>query len=405
MKRVIILIDGAADEPIEELGGKTPIEYANTPATDAMAPYSTIGMAKTIPDECLPGSDTANLSIMGYDPRVYNFGRSPLEAISVGIDLEESDVTFRVNLVCVSEDKESYEEQAILDHSSDEISTEEADVLIKAVEEAFGDEIRKFYTGVSYRHILVWEDGSIDVDLTPPHDILGKVIGDYKPEGDHSDYIWDIMKKSYDLLKDHPVNLDRKKRGLNPANSIWLWGEGTKPNLSSFPQKYKVEGSVISAVDLIKGIALSAELESIDVEGVTGNVDTNYKGKADAAIKALLEDNKGFVYVHLEGPDECGHQQDMEGKIKSLELIDEKITRPIKDALDASGEDYKILIMPDHPTPLRLRTHTMDPVPYMLYRKGGQLVDAEAVYGETYAGQTGNDISEGHTIMDELFRP
>ncbi len=405
MKHVVILIDGAADEPIEALGGKTPIEFAKTPAIDAMAPYSTIGMATTVPQGCLPGSDTANLSIMGYDPRVYNFGRSPLEAISVGIDLKESDVTYRVNVVTVSEEEANYQDKRMLDHSADEITTKESDILIKAVEDAYGDEIRKFYTGVSYRHILVWENGSVDVTLTPPHDILGKTIGEFKPKGMNSDYIWDIMKKSYDLLNNHPVNLERKKRGLNPANAIWLWGEGTKPNLSSFADKYNVAGSVISAVDLIKGIAIGAGLESIDVEGVTGNVHTNYKGKADAAINTLLKDGKDFVYVHLEGPDECGHQQDMEGKVKSLELIDEKIIIPIKQALDDAGEDYRMLVIPDHPTPLRIRTHTMNPVPYMIYRKGGKLLDANASYGETYAGQTGKDIFEGHTIMDELFRP
>ena len=405
MKRVVILIDGAADEPIEELGDKTPLEFADTPNIDAMAPYSTIGMATTIPEGCLPGSDTANLAIMGYDPRIYDFGRSPLEAISVGIDLEKSDVTFRVNLVSLTEEEEVYEDKKILDHSSDEITTEEADILIKVVEEAFGDEIRKFYTGVSYRHILVWDKGSVDVDLTPPHDILGKTIGKYSPKGNNADYIWDIMRKSYDLLSKHPINIDRKQRGLNPANSIWLWGEGTKPNLSSFTKKYDVDGSVISAVDLIKGIAISSGLESIDVDGVTGNVDTNYKGKADAAIKTLLEEDKGFVYVHLEGPDECGHQQDRDGKIKSLERIDQEIIRPIKDALDKSGQDYKMLIMPDHPTPLRLRTHTMDPVPYMIYKKDAELVDSNADYGESYAAGTGKDIYEGYTIMDELFRP
>ncbi len=405
MKHVVILIDGAADEAIEELSGKTPLEFAKTPAIDAMAPYSTIGMARTVPEECLPGSDTANLSILGYDPRVYNFGRSPLEALSVGIDLKESDVTYRVNVVTVSEDEDSYEDKKILDHSADEITTEESDILIKAVEETFGDDIRRFYTGVSYRHILVWDNGNIDIELTPPHDILGKTIGEFKPKGMNSDYIWDIMKKSYDLLNNHPVNLERKERGLNPANSIWLWGEGTKPNLSSFTKKYNVKGSVISAVDLIKGIAIGAGLESIDVEGVTGNVHTNYKGKADAAINAILDEDKDFVYVHLEGPDECGHQQDMEGKIKSLELIDEKIIMPIKEALDSAGQDYKILIMPDHPTPLSIRTHTRNPVPYMIYKKGDKLVDANAAYGETYAAQTGKDIFEGHTIMDELFRP
>lgn len=405
MKHVVILIDGAADEPIEALGGQTPLEFAHTPTIDSIAPYSTIGMAHTVPKGCLPGSDTANLSIMGYDPRVYCFGRSPLEAISVGIDLKDSDVTFRVNLVSVSEDDNEYEHKTILDHSADEITTEEARILINAIQELFGDEIRKFYTGVSYRHILVWEDGSVDVELTPPHDILGQTIEEFRPRGINSDYIWNIMKKSYDILKNHPINLERKKRGLKPANSIWLWGEGTKPNLSPFWEKYNIKGAVISAVDLIKGIAIAAHLESIDVEGATGTVHTNYKGKADAAISSLLEDGKDFVYVHVEGPDECGHQQDMENKIKSIALIDEKIIAPIKNALDELGDKYRLLVIPDHPTPLRLRTHTGDPVPYLMYTKDGLMVDSGATYGETYAAQTGKDIYEGYTIMDELFRP
>ena len=405
MKHVVILIDGAADEPIERLGGRTPIEFAHTPTIDAMAPYSEIGMAHTVPKECLPGSDTANLSIMGYDPRAYAFGRSPLEAVSIGINLEKEDVTFRVNLVSLSEDDEEYENKVILDHSADEITTEEARVLIDAVQEAFGDALRKFHTGISYRHILVWNEGSVDVKLTPPHDILGQTIAEYRPSGTHSDYIWDIMRNSYELLSHHPINLERKKRGLKPANSIWLWGEGTKPNLPSFEEKYDVKGAVISAVDLIKGIAISAGLRSIDVEGATGTVHTDYKGKADAAIKSLLEENDDFIYIHLEGPDECGHQQDLENKVKSLELIDEKIIAPVKKALDDSGHDYKIIVIPDHPTPLRLRTHTRSPVPYMMYKKGALLVDYDATYGETFAVQTGKDIHEGHTIMDELFRP
>lgn len=404
MKRVVILIDGAADEPIDELEGLTPIEFAHTPTIDSMAPYSEIGMAYTVPNGCLPGSDTANLSILSYDPRIYDFGRSPLEAISIGIDLKEIDVTFRVNLVSVSEDDLEYEDKLILDHSADEITTKEAKVLIEAVQETFGDDIRKFYTGVSYRHILVWEGGSVDVELTPPHDILGKTIGEFKPKGMHSEYIWDIMKKSYEVLNNHPINLERKKRGLKPANSIWLWGEGTKPNLPSFEEKYDTKGSVISAVDLIKGIAISAGLRSIDVEGATGTVHTNYEGKAKAAIDSILGEDD-FVYIHLEGPDECGHQQDMENKIKSLELIDEKIITPVKKALDDSGHGYLLLIIPDHPTPLSIRTHTSNPVPYMIYIKETKVVDINAVYGETYAAKTGKDIREGYTIMDKLFRP
>lgn len=403
MKYVVVLIDGAADEPILELEGKTPLEFAHTPTMDSLAPYSTIGMANTVPEECAPGSDTANLSIMGYDPREYCFGRSPLEAISIGIDLGEQDVTFRTNLVTLSEN-EDYEHKTILDHSSDEITTEEADVLIKAVQEVFGDDIRKFYTGVSYRHILVWDGGSTDVRLTPPHDILGKTIGEFQPKGSGADYIWDIMKKSYDILNNHPINENRRKRGLKPANSIWLWGEGTKPQLPLFKDKYGIKGAVISAVDLIKGIAIAAGLQSIDVEGATGNVHTNYDGKVNAAIKSILEDGNDFIYIHLEGPDECGHQQDMENKVRAIELIDEKIIAPMKSALDNSGDKYRFLIIPDHPTPLHLRTHTGNPVPYMMYTKGDQIVDPCATYGESYAAQTNKDILEGHTIMDILFK-
>lgn len=403
MKYIVVLIDGAADEPILELGGKTPLEFAHTPTIDEMAPFSTIGMANTIPEGCKPGSDTANLSIMGYDPRKYCFGRSPLEAISIGIDLGEKDVTFRTNLVTLSED-ESYEEKTILDHSADEITTEEANELIKAVQEEFGDDLRKFYTGVSYRHILVWNGGSVDVALTPPHDILGQTIGEFKPRGDGSEYIWGIMKRSYEILNNHPINKSRRKRGLNVANSIWLWGEGTKPNLPLFKEKYGVDGAVISAVDLIKGIAIAAGLQSIDVEGATGNVHTNYKGKADAAIRSLLYEQKDFIYIHLEGPDECGHQQDMENKIKSLEMIDEKVIAPVKKALDNAGDKYRLLVIPDHPTPLHLRTHTRDPVPYMLYEKGHKMVDPYATYGETQGAKARGHMLEGYAIMDILFK-
>lgn len=403
VKYVVILMDGMADEPITSLGGKTPLEYAKTPTIDQLALMSEIGMVKTIPDGCAKGSDTANLCVLGYDPQKYYFGRSPLEALSMGVILQDTDVTFRTNVVTLSEE-EDYENKRVIDHSADEITTEEASELIKAVEEALGDNVKKFYPGVSYRHLLVWDKGSRHVALTPPHDILEKCIKDYKPTGDHSDEIWGLMEKSYDILKDHPINVARKERGLRPANSIWIWGEGIKPRLPLFEEKYHVEGAVISAVDLIKGIGIGAGMTSIDVEGATGNVHTNYEGKANAAIKWLIEEDKDFVYVHLEGPDECGHRNELENKVKAIELIDEKIINPIKNALDDEGKDYKLLVLPDHPTPLRLRTHTGDPVPYMLFNSTDTSISRGKQYTEDYATKTGVLIDEGYTLMDKFLR-
>ena len=404
MKYVVVLMDGMADEPIESLEMKTPLEYAKTPTIDALAAYSEIGMVHTIPEGCAKGSDTANLDVLGYNPKKYYFGRSPLEALSMGVTLKETDVTFRTNVVTLSEEEANYEDKKILDHSADEITTEEASKLIEAVQEAFGDEIKKFYPGVSYRHLLVWDKGSRDVKLTPPHDILEKCIKDYKPIGDHSEEIWDLMKRSYEILKDHPVNVARKAKGLRPANSIWIWGEGIKPRLPLFKDKYQVDGAVISAVDLIKGIGIGAGMTSIDVEGATGNVHTNYDGKAQAAIKWLLEDNKDFVYVHLEGPDECGHRAELENKIKAIELIDSKIIAPIKAALEAKDEAYRLLVLPDHPTPLRLRTHTGDPVPYMLFDSRTKDKDENRVYSERYAKTSGIYLEEGYTLMDQFLQ-
>ena len=403
MKYVVVLMDGMADQPIDALGGKTPLAYATTRTIDELAPYSEIGLVKTIPEGCAKGSDTANLDVLGYNPKVYYFGRSPLEALSMGVSLKETDVTFRTNVVTLSED-EDYENKMILDHSADEITTEESTELIKAVEEALGDEIKKFYPGVSYRHLLVWDKGSRQVKLTPPHDILDRCIKDYKPQGDYADEIWSLMKKSYDILKDHPVNVSRKARGLKPANSIWIWGEGIKPRLPLFKDKYHLEGAVISAVDLIKGIGIGAGMTSIDVEGATGNVHTNYKGKADAAIKWLIEEDKDFVYVHLEGPDECGHRNEMENKVKSIEYIDAQIIAPIKAALEEKGLEYKLMILPDHPTPLSLRTHTDDPVPYMIYTKGHQLINKENTYTESFAATTNCYVEEGYTLMDHFLK-
>lgn len=404
MKYVVILADGMADENLEELGGKTPLDYAFTPNIEKMAPFSEIGIAHTIPEGCPKGSDTANLSVLGYDPEKYYFGRSPLEALSIGVELKDEDVTFRANLVTLSE-HEPYDTKKILDHSADEITTEEADILIKAVATELGDQYQSFYTGISYRHLLVWDNGSTKVTLTPPHDILGQSIEQYKPSGDNSEQIWNMMKKSYEILNEHPINKERVKKGLKPANSLWIWGEGTKPTLPAFELKYGIKGAVISAVDLIKGIGIAAGMQSIDVEGATGTLHTNYQGKAKAAIKWLIDEDKDFVYIHLEGPDECGHRGELDNKIKSIEWIDEKVIGPVTEALKETGERYRIMILPDHPTPIKLRTHTGEGVPYMIYDSiHDELGDNEKSYTETYAKKTQRAILDGYQLMDYFVK-
>ncbi len=401
MKYVVVLSDGMADEPIDKLGGKTPLEYAKTPNIDKYAPYSEIGMVYTIPEGCAKGSDTANLSVLGYDPQRYYFGRSPLEALSMGVTLQDTDITFRTNLITVSEEEAAYEDKRILDHSADEITTEEAKVLMEAVAQAFNDTQRTFYPGISYRHLLVWAEGSKAVKLVPPHDVLDQTTGSNKPEGDAADYFWEITQRSYAILNHHPVNEARRERGLKPANSLWVWGEGSKPLLPAFKTKYQVDGAVISAVDLIKGIGIGAGMVSIDVPGATGNLHTNYEGKLEAAKNFLIDEDHDFVYIHLEGPDECGHRNEMANKVQAIEWIDEKIVGPITATLEAADLAYRIMILPDHPTPLRLRTHTAEPVPYMIYDSNNHtLIDKDAQYGETYAASTTYVVQKGHHLMD-----
>lgn len=396
MKYIVILADGMADEPIEELNNKTPMEVADTPNFDYLASLGEVGLVDTIPKGMSPGSDTANLSVMGYDPTKYYTGRSPLEAISIGATMEPTDVCFRVNFVTLTEE-ESYDDKMILDHSADEISTEEAAILLEVIKKRFGDELRHFYTGVSYRHALIWNEGSTSVDLTPPHNILGKAITDHLPKGDNSEFLYTMMKESYEILNHHPINEARRAKGLRPANSVWPWGEGTKPQIPAFEELFHKKGAMISAVDLLKGIAIAAKMDSIDVEGATGNIHTNYQGKVDAAIKTL-EDGNDFVYIHIEAPDECGHRGERDNKILAIEYIDKKVLGPIMKYFKTKGTTYKLAILPDHPTPLSIRTHTSNPVPYFIYTSNNELSCAHP-FSEKGAQASGRLIQNGYEFM------
>lgn len=401
MKYIVILGDGMSDYPVPELGNKTPLQVAKKPNIDRLAQYGQLGLVKTVPETLPPGSDVANLSVLGYEPEKYYTGRSPLEAASIGIDLKDTDVTFRTNLVTLSE-AERYEDRVMVDYSSDEISTEEAHQLLDTIQAHFNNELYTYYKGISYRHCLLWEKGSLDLDLTPPHDILGKRIADYLPSGKDGLPLLKMMKESQRLLENHPVNLKRKEKGLRPANSIWIWGEGKKPALDPFKNKYGLSGAVISAVDLIKGLGILAGMDSIDVKGATGNIDTNYLGKAQAALDALSQ-GKDFVFVHIEAPDECGHRYEIDNKVKSIELIDELVVASLIKGLEVY-EDYKILVLPDHPTPLSLRTHTRDPVPYILYQKSRAKKGSSMTYNEKNAQDTGIFIGSGPDLMAKFTK-
>ena len=397
MKYVVVLGDGMADYPIDELNGKTPLEAAKTPTLDALSKVSEVGLVHTIPEGMAPGSDTANLSVIGYDPKIYYTGRSPLEALSIGVDMETTDISFRCNIETLSEE-EPYEEKTIIDHSAGEITTEEAKELVEAVAKELGNELYQFYVGTSYRHLTIWKNGTV-IDLVPPHDILGKTIKEYLPK---DEVLNQMMKKSYDILSNHPVNLKRKEQGLNPANSIWFWGAGTRPALTSFEEKNHKKAAMISAVDLLKGIAVGANMTNITVEGANGGLHTNYKGKAKAAVKALEEDGFDFVYIHVEAPDEMGHQGSIERKIQAIENLDEKVIKIVKEELEKRGEDFRMLVLPDHPTPIAIRTHCSDPVPYLLYDSTDEK-DNTFAYSEKGGKESGNYIEQGHTIIDYLF--
>ncbi len=398
MKYIVVLGDGMADRPIAQLDNQTPLAYAKTPMMDELAAQSEIGMVHTVPDGMSPGSDTANLSVLGYNPRKYYSGRSPLEALSIGVPMNDTDIALRCNIVTLSEEEDTYEERTIIDHSSSEISTEDAAVLLEAVRKELETDIYKFYVGTSYRHLLIWDKGEV-VDLVQPHDILEQKIGDKLPE---NDALREMMKKSYDILVNHPINIERKKKGLNPANSCWFWGAGTKPALSSFEEKTGKSGAMISAVDLLKGIAVGSSMKVITVEGANGGLHTNYEGKAQAAVDVLTKEGYDFVYVHVEAPDEMGHQGSVERKVQAIENLDQRVIRPIVEGLQAAGEDFRMVILPDHPTPICIRTHTGDSVPYLLYDSTAKQQQTWK-YNEAEAEQAGKYIAEGHTLVDYLL--
>ena len=401
MKYLVIVPDGAGDNEMIELNGKTPLQVADMPNANGMAARGVVGMVSNVPEGIIPGSDAANLSVMGYDPKIYLTGRSPLEAASMGVTMEDSDVSYRVNFVTLDGQGE-FSNLIMKDHSAGDLTTEEAAPLVQVLNGAFQDERKKFYHGTAYRQCLVLKNGSTNVKLIPPHDIPDQVIGEHLPKGDESQLLLDLMEKSYSLLKDHPFNIEREKQGKNPANSIWIWGEGKKPSLPQFRDKYQIRGTVVSAVDLIKGIGVCAGLDTVDIHGATGTADTNFKGKAQAAIEAF-EKGSDFVYVHVEGPDECSHQGDLEGKIRCIEDIDHLITGPVIEYLDQIGEDYKVLIVPDHRTPVKLRKHSMPPVPFVMYHKNEENPeDRDRIFAEI-AGEKGEYFASGCSLADYFF--
>jgi 2,3-bisphosphoglycerate-independent phosphoglycerate mutase len=397
MKYIVIIGDGMADRPLKELGGKTPLQAALTPNMDRLASEGTQGKVRTVPEGMPPGSDVANLSILGYDPRKYYSGRAPLEASSIGVKLAEEDVAFRCNLVTLKFNRDRT--RAVMeDYSSGHITTEEAKGLIKEIDKNLGSEVIRFYPGVSYRHLMVWSKGAVEVECVPPHDIIGKEISDYLPVGKGEDVVRKIMMDSVDILEGHPVNRERMKRGKNPGNSVWLWGQGKRPALPTFQEKYGITGSLISAVDLTKGLGIYAGFRILDVPGATGYLDTNYRGKADAALDSLR--SADFVYIHVESPDEAGHSGQYKDKIKAIEDLDALVVGTIMNNAEKLGE-HRILLLPDHPTPVELRTHTADPVPFVLYESKRKRKNQCTEFSETMLDR--NDLlsfEEGYRLMD-----
>ncbi len=397
MKYVVVLGDGMADEPVRELGGCTPLAAARTPYMDRLSRYGRLGMVQTLPAGMKPGSDTANLAVLGYDPRKYYSGRSPLEALSIGVPMKETDIAIRCNVVTLSEGEEAFGEKVILDHSASEISTEESRVLLDAVSRELADETYQFYAGTSYRHCLIWNGGRV-LELTAPHDVLGQTIGQYLPEDGK---LREMMQRSYDILATHPINQERKRKGLHPANCCWFWGAGTRPKLDSFQDRTGKKGIMVSAVDLLKGIAVGAGMAVAHVEGATGGLHTNYLGKAKAAVQALTEESYDFAYIHVEAPDEMGHQGSAGKKVEAIEHLDGEVIGPVVEGLEAAGEEFCLLVLPDHPTPVRVRTHTADSVPFLLYDSRVQ-EEHTWVYNEEEGRRAGLLVEKGYELM-EMF--
>lgn len=400
MKYVVVLCDGMADYPVPALGGKTPMMVAKKPHIDALAAKAEVGLVRTVAPGLKPGSDVANMSVLGFDPHRFYTGRSPLEAASIGIDMKDSDVSLRTNLVTLSDKGEPFADKVIEDYCADDISTEEAHQLIEAVQAAFGGGEYDFYTGVSYRHCLIWHGGTTELgNMTPPHDITGKVIGPHLSTAETARPLLEMMEKSFDLLKDHPVNKARVAAGRRPANCIWLWGEGKRPALRPFEALYGIKGGMVSAVDLLKGIANCAGMEVAEVPGATGYIDTDFEGKARAALDLLTRND--LVYVHFEAPDECGHRNEPENKVKAIEMIDSRVLPILEEGLE-QYEDYKILLLPDHPTPIVTRTHASDPVPYLLYQKSAPKTGVDTINEET-AKATGIYMENDPAMMPHFL--
>ena len=403
MKYLVLVPDGMADEKVEALGNLSPMEKADKPYMDMLAKKSFVGTVSNVPAGMVPESDTANMAIMSFDPKVYSKGRSPLEALSMGVAMADDDTAIRCNIITLSEEQDKYEDRILLDNSADEISTEEADELVKAINERFADDKKHLYTGMSYKHCFMWKTDMDRYEFARPHDIINQRIGDFLPKEENGGgEFLEVMRASYDILNDHPVNQARRARGLKPGNSLWFWSPGKKPQRPCFKEKWGLNAAVISATDLIKGIAICAGMNSIDVEGVTANVHTNYTGKAKAAIDAF-KSGADYVYIHVEAPDECGHRAEIENKVLSIELIDKKILKPVYEYLKECGEDFKILVLPDHPTPLRIRTHTITPVPFFIYSSANEQEGVDE-FNEFTAKETNNYIADGYTLMDILVK-
>lgn len=402
MKYITILTDGMADYPIESIDGMTPMEKAYKPNMNKLASKGVVGMVSTIPAELSPGSDVANLAVMGYDPLLCYTGRSPLEAASIGVKLNENDITFRCNLVTLS-DEPNYTDKTMLDYSSDEISTEDAHILMKAIAEQLDTDTMKFYGGTSYRHLLVYQNGSVNCNLTPPHDISDRKVTEYLPKGENSEVLLHVMQRSHEILKNHPLNQERIRRGLHPANSLWIWGQGSRPELENFNQRFNLKAGVIAAVDLIKGIAKTAGMKVYEVEGATGGIETNFSGKAQACVKALLEDDMDYIYLHIESPDECGHKGDLNAKIHSIETIDREVVGYIVESLKQANVDFRLLVTPDHPTPISIKTHARDPIPFFIYDSTEEASNEITCYCEKEAKQTGILVEKGYTLINKLL--